>query len=102
MAHRTITDILGTRWNVWDTRPAADSRVSPGLRHGWLTFESVSIPPTKRRLVPIPERWDALTNTDLLELLAMSTPVVAHNVRSLASTLEDAAGSIGRLRQKPS
>ena len=39
--------------------------LSPGLEAGWLAFESSA---EKRRLVPIPERWDERSDAELEEL----------------------------------
>ena len=42
-------------------------RFSEGREHGWLTFMSGD---EKRRLSPIPERWEELDDTGLAALLA--------------------------------
>lgn len=90
MAHRTITDLLGTEWQVWATRPGPRSRVSEGLRGGWLTFECAPPSAAKRRLVPIVAGWDELPEHELLGLLAQARPVSGSR-RTTAVTLEESS-----------
>jgi len=91
MAHRRVQDETGRWWDVWDTRPtiidrrggrerragkriAGDRRqkneervlVEPEFRKGWLAFQSGT---EWRRLAPIPDSWESLTDTALLALL---------------------------------
>src|SRR6476620_1917590 len=87
MAHRTFKDGHGLKWEVWTVQPAkverrlhdeprsgaerrhrSEYRVTLGesLARGWLCFESKIV---KRRLAPIPERWETLSDDDLTELL---------------------------------
>ena len=51
---------------------AALRRFSRGREHGWLTFMSGD---EKRRLSPIPERWEELDDAGLLALLARAERV---------------------------
>ncbi|MDB4905422.1 MAG: hypothetical protein JWO05_206 [Gemmatimonadetes bacterium] len=90
MAHRTIRDSLGTQWQVWETRPGPRSKVSPQLMGGWLTFESVTSPPLKRRLVPIPAGWEGTTDSGLLEMLIRSH-LVLNAKRTTAEALEESS-----------
>ena len=57
-----------------ERRRVAESRaaVSSGFEQGWLTFESDL---EKRRLVPIPEGWEVLSDAALAALCARATPV---------------------------
>ena len=50
-----------------DRRTSAQRRIvlSEGYGRGWLTFESLR---EKRRLIPIPARWEDLSQSDLREL----------------------------------
>jgi len=91
MAHRRVQDETGRLWDGWDTRPtiidrrggrerragkriAGDRRqkseervlVEPEFRKGWLAFQSGT---EWRRLAPIPDSWESLTDTALLALL---------------------------------
>ncbi len=67
MSHRVFF-VAGERWEVWEVRLGARGerrRVSPGLEEGWLAFESSA---EKRRLAPIPERWEELPVETLASL----------------------------------
>ena len=91
MPHRRVQDEAGRWWDVWDTRPtiidrragrerrrgnrvAGDRRqkseprvsVEPEFRKGWLAFQSGN---DWRRMGPIPDAWDALSDRELLALL---------------------------------
>ena len=96
MAHRELTDDVGTRWQVWSVVPSfaerreADRRtgardeedrrirheprvhLEEGFEHGWLAFECGT---EKRRLRPIPEGWSDLDDDALLELLRQADRV---------------------------
>jgi hypothetical protein len=67
--HRSFTDPSGVVWDVFAVYPEA--RLSPRLRgtfpQGWLCFDSG---PEKRRLSPIPENWQALSDGELERLAA--------------------------------
>ena len=91
MPHRRLQDEKGRWWDVWDTRPtiidrragrerrtgkrAGDRRqkseprvaVEPEFRKGWLAFQSGT---DWRRLGPIPDAWDSLSDRELLVLLS--------------------------------
>ena len=105
MAYRTFLDDNGRYWQVWESHPhiferrkgdrrqgsaewkgperrlSSDRRlgertrsslVDPRLASGWLTFESFT---EKRRLAPVPLRWDELPVSDLLALWERANPV---------------------------
>ena len=99
MPHRRVEDESGRWWDVWDTRPtiidrrggrerrrgnrvAGDRRqkseprvsVEPEFRKGWLAFQSGA---EWRRIAPIPDAWDALSDRELLELLNRATATEA-------------------------
>jgi len=92
MPHRRVRDDSGRWWDVWDTRPTIIDRrvgrdrrrggrtvgdrrqkseprvsVEPEFRDGWLAFQSGA---DWRRLAPIPEAWDVMTDQELLALLS--------------------------------
>ena len=91
MAHRKVQDESGRWWDVWDTRPTIIDRrggrerragnrplgdrrqkeearvlVDPEFRKGWLAFQSGV---EWRRLAPIPDSWESLSDRALLDLL---------------------------------
>ena len=91
MPHRRVQDNSGRWWDVWDSRPtiidrragrerrtgdrvASDRRqkseprvsVEPEFRKGWLAFQSGT---DWRRLAPIPEEWESMSDRELLGLL---------------------------------
>ena len=89
MAHRVFRDGKGKEWDVWEVvptaverriavsapRPAAVERrkvketrvvVPDALQKGWLAFQCGR---ERRRLSPIPNDWEEMTNAELIELL---------------------------------
>jgi hypothetical protein len=107
MAYRTFVDRRNAYWQAWDVRPERIERrsierrrgrtaqwkgperrqtdrrkleqkrvvVDRGLGSGWLVFESKS---EKRRLTPIPEDWEAMSEAQL-RYLCENAPVVSKN-----------------------
>jgi hypothetical protein len=98
-----VQDQNGRWWDVWDTRPtiidrragrerrtggrvAGDRRqkseprvaVEPEFRKGWLAFQSGT---DWRRLAPIPEKWESMSDNELLALLARAAATEAHQAR---------------------
>ena len=97
MAHRIFTDSENTTWLVLAVYPYADERraerdrrqsdatVDPERRHlgvrrvsvrrgmerGWLVFKADT---GRRRLTPIVDGWDSLSDTDLDRLCRRATP----------------------------
>jgi hypothetical protein len=99
MPHRRVQDETGRWWDVWDTRPtiidrragrerrrgnraAGDRRqkseprvsVEPEFRKGWLAFQSGN---DWRRVGPIPDAWEALSDGELLALLGRASATEA-------------------------
>lgn len=74
MAYREFTDREGRRWRAWDTYPMKASLTDAEFREGWLCFESEGA--GKRRLAPIPRRWEEEPE-DRLEILARMADEVA-------------------------
>jgi hypothetical protein len=67
---RSITDLLGTAWQVWEVRPPQRREgIAAAWRDGWLGFQSDA---ERRRFAPIPDGWQAFSEDDLLLLLAQS------------------------------
>jgi len=94
-----VQDETGRWWDVWDTRPTiidrragrerrrgnrvdgdrrqkSEARVSvePEFRKGWLAFQSGN---DWRRVGPIPDAWDALSDCELLALLGRASATEA-------------------------
>jgi hypothetical protein len=66
--HRTFTDARGIWWDVFAVYPEVrPSSLKGTFQHGWLTFDSGT---EKRRLSPIPEDWQHLTDGELMQLLS--------------------------------
>jgi hypothetical protein len=99
MPHRQFVDSKQTTWEVWDVEPGhaerrgrprdrrrsartsgerrevedrSRVRISSGLAHGWLAFESKH---DKRRLSPIPIGWEALDASALEQLCEQANSV---------------------------
>lgn len=101
---REFTDSEGVQWQAWEVIPStaerrnstADRRfgardhherrvkqqlrvkMDEGLAEGWLVFESAE---EKRRLHPIPEAWESLSDEQLVEL-ARSAGAASPVIRS--------------------
>lgn len=79
MGLREFTDQGGRRWRVWDIRPEqmhAATRAEDHLQNvinGWLAFEPAG-GGEKRRLAPIPPRWDSATEAELESMLERAEP----------------------------
>jgi hypothetical protein len=74
MGYAEFTDREGKCWKVWHTRPKlADvlTILPPEWKEGWLTFESDV---EKRRLAPVPEKWESLSSERLELLSRMAKP----------------------------
>ncbi len=106
MTHRRFTDKHGKTWDVWQVHPAAAERrfsqrrvndedrtdsaerrsggdrreerlsralIAPEFTYGWLCFETVG---EKRRLAPVPDRWDAADDDTIEQWCCVAKPVV--------------------------
>ena len=83
MTQRRFRDANGVVWDVYDVimPPAFPRAGAPPMApistqfqrsEAWLCFESAT---EKRRLSPIPEKWDTAPEHRLQELLAQATTV---------------------------
>ncbi|HEY2066173.1 MAG TPA: hypothetical protein VGG84_09470 [Gemmatimonadaceae bacterium] len=67
--HRVFVDPKGTSWDVFAVLPHASGKALarlPGpFQQGWLCFDAAT---EKRRLSPIPDRWETATDDELLHL----------------------------------
>jgi hypothetical protein len=73
---RHFRDKAGVEWQVFLTARGSDavSRehfLPEAFREGWLVFESAQ---EKRRLAPVPAKWESLSNEVLAELCAKASP----------------------------
>ena len=91
MSYRQFDDELGQHWDDWELQPSAverrvneerrkaaratpDRRINedvqfpmpPELANGWLAFQCADV---RRRLAPIPPRWQTLSDEELCELV---------------------------------
>jgi hypothetical protein len=96
MAHREFTDTHGVLWQVWDVIPQTVERrvripsdtpwpgverrkneapramLAKGHESGWLAFECGT---ERRRLRPIPPRWETRSDVELEQLCNAAAPV---------------------------
>jgi hypothetical protein len=81
-AHRVFVDTKGVRWDAYAVLPAADQRALIRLpepyQQGWLCFES---PTEKRRLGPIPDAWQSVSDEELRRLRDAAQPVTHRATR---------------------
>jgi hypothetical protein len=106
LTHRRFTDTHGKTWDVWQVHPAAAERrfsqrrvndedrtdsaerrsgtdrreerlsralIAPEFTYGWLCFETQG---EKRRLAPVPERWDSADDETIEQWCCVAKPVV--------------------------
>ena len=71
MAYKEFRDAAGLSWRVWATYPTVGKIYTSGFEKGWLTFESQL---GRRRLAPIPGRWDTMEEDKLRLLLKAAEP----------------------------
>lgn len=97
MALREFTDRNGVAWRVWDITPESShpaTRIEDylqGFLDGWLVFESIE-GMEKRRLYPLPARWEEAPDDELESLLRGAAPV---------SAMESQGGDGGRSGEQP-
>jgi hypothetical protein len=87
MALRTFTAADGTPWNVWNVVPSITHThqaltVMAAMTGGWLCFECAS---AKRRLVPIPDGWEELSDAELERVMETAELVQPRIPRTLAA-----------------
>jgi hypothetical protein len=75
-AHRLFVDEEGVHWDAFAVLPTTDARAMARLpepfQQGWLCFESAT---EKRRLGPIPEEWQSVSEDELLRFRDAAQPV---------------------------
>jgi hypothetical protein len=69
--HRVFTDAGGVQWDAFavypESRPSVLAHLKGTYQQGWLCFDSGT---EKRRLSPIPDHWQGLSDAQLQELVA--------------------------------
>ena len=71
MGYREFVDSEENLWRVWATLPTALGVIAKEFENGWLTFESGS---GCKRLAPIPDRWEDMSEAKLRALLKQAAP----------------------------
>lgn len=71
MAVREFLDADEVLWRVWATFPTVGQILSKPFEKGWLTFESGR---ARKRLAPIPEKWEEFSDAKMRRLLKTATP----------------------------
>jgi hypothetical protein len=92
--HRVFADARGVKWDVFavypEARASAHSKLKGTYSQGWLCFES---PGEKRRLSPIPNEWQGLSEAELQQLSERA---------EVASKRRGRAGRAGPEQPRPS
>ncbi|MEP6732665.1 MAG: hypothetical protein ABJE10_18620 [bacterium] len=74
MAVREITDERGEVWQVFAVHPGTESganSLTDTFKGGWLCFLSGK---GRRRVAPIPEGWEAMSDHSLRRMLSVAPP----------------------------
>ena len=74
---RVIADSTGVEWTVFEVKRQSTptdrwSHLPAEFANGWLCFESDF---SKRRLTPVPSRWEEFSDDELNRLLVDAHPV---------------------------
>jgi hypothetical protein len=105
---REFHDDAGKVWTVWTTFPRSDANVRPQYRRGWLSFQCDD---QRRRLVPIPESWEAADEDQMraylrqahearkAEGLDASPEAIPRTEQPGEAEGEEAAGGVARIRR---
>ena len=93
---REFCDAAGAAWRVFRATPHSSSikreKVLPeAFRHGWLVFECDV---ERRRLAPIPDDWEELSDAELLQLCLSASVVPSRARRRRATDSPDAADAV--------
>ena len=98
---REFCDAAGAAWRVFratpHTLPGKREKVLPEeFRSGWLVFECDV---ERRRLAPIPEDWEELTENELAQLCMQAAVVPARARRQPADRAEPAPRGVAEVQQ---
>lgn len=73
MPLREFVDEGGTTWLAWSTFPRSGANVRAAYAEGWLSFQ-VAGGQDRRRLVPVPQGWEAASEDELRAYLRRARP----------------------------
>ena len=105
---REFHDDAGKVWTAWTTFPRSDANVRPQYRSGWLSFQWAD---QRRRLVPIPESWEAADEDQLRAYLRQahdarkaegqdaSPEAIPHVEQPGEAERQEATGAVARIRR---
>ncbi|MFN2563882.1 MAG: hypothetical protein ABR499_02565 [Gemmatimonadaceae bacterium] len=83
-AHRVIRDERGATWDVFavhpEPRPSPHSQLRGTFQQGWLCFDGLA---EKRRLSPIPDDWQSMSDEQLAGLANRAEVVPRRNRPSI-------------------
>lgn len=98
MAVRSFRDSDGREWSVWSVVPSrkSDLFLPDSMADGWLCFECGS---EKRRLHPVADEWELLSEEQLVALCLTAAPVKPRQPRPASprpeAPLDASAGPAG-------
>lgn len=98
MSARRFRSPDGITWTAWEVVPGrvlGDTPLPPGLASGWLCFESTA---EKRRLYPVPPRWQERPEAELWLMCRVAESVRRH-VRPIAAIGDVDDGDVARAPQ---
>jgi hypothetical protein len=85
MPLREFMDESGRTWLAWSTVPRSGANVRAAYAEGWLSFQ-VGGGQDRRRLVPVPQGWEAASEEELRAYLGRARP--PERAESLSGTAE--------------
>jgi hypothetical protein len=88
MPLREFVDESGVAWLAWSTVPRSGANVRAQYAGGWLTFQ-LGTGEDRRRLIPVPDAWEAASEDELRAYLRRARPM--ERVELLSGTAEAAA-----------
>ena len=91
-SHRTVTDARGVRWDVFAVHPEAHQSLNVTLQgtyqQGWLCFNAG---PDTRRLSPIPDGWQTLSEDALVRMVERAEPAPQRRRRTTPPATDESA-----------
>lgn len=98
MPLREFVDEDGTVWLAWSTFPRSGANVRPAFADGWLSFQTGG-GEDRRRLVPVPQGWEAASENELRAYLRRASPTeraesLSGTAQAMAQKREEAVAEI--------